>query len=166
MNTGKSDPKENAERLLAYLRQLKNDRGAMANLRCALSPARRPRAWPLLARVSGIGNRRIETFGGLYAYHPEETHTGNIGTLCRHLAGLNTTFDGRFRRLLACDGDEIYERLRPVVLAAGAKGAPVNYQELYVDLCYWGSAVKARWAREYWRAAQEEASPAASEVAP
>lgn len=80
MNANQPDPTETAKRLLAYLRQLKNDRGAMADLRCALSPARLPRAWPLLARVGGIGNARIETVTGLFAYHPDETKTGNIGT--------------------------------------------------------------------------------------
>ena len=51
MSINQPNPKETAENLVAYLRQLKNDRGAMATLRCALSPARLPRAWPLLARV-------------------------------------------------------------------------------------------------------------------
>ncbi len=76
MSDNQPDPKETAARLLAYLRQLKNDRGAMADLRCALSPAQLPRAWPLLARVGGIGNPRIEAVAGLFAYHPDETHSG------------------------------------------------------------------------------------------
>jgi len=70
MSANQLDPRETAARLLAYLRQLKNDRGAMADLRCALSPARLPRAWPLLARVGGIGNPLIEAVAGLFAYHP------------------------------------------------------------------------------------------------
>jgi CRISPR type I-E-associated protein CasB/Cse2 len=53
---------------------------------------------------------------------------------------------------MTCDRDEIAERLRPVILAAKAKGIPVNYEELFADLCYWGDNVKARWAREYWGA--------------
>ncbi len=168
MSASQPDPKENARRLMAFLRQLKSDRGAMADLRCALSPAKLPRAWPLLARVGGIGNPRIETIAGLFAYHPDETHTGNLGTTCRRLAGENNSFDGRFRRLLSCDRDEICERLRPVILAAKAKGIPVDYEELFADLCYWGDNVKARWARQYWGAPEEE-GPAAgvmSEVTP
>ena len=65
MSADQSDPKEAAAHLLAYLRKLKNDRGAMADLRCALNPTKLPRAWPLLARVGGIGNPRIETVAGL-----------------------------------------------------------------------------------------------------
>src|SRR5437762_2926243 len=164
MRTSQSDPRETAAHLLSYLRQLKNDRGAMADLRRALSPARLPRAWPLLARLGGIGNARIEVVAGLFAYHPDETATGNLGTTCRKLAVGNNSFDGRFRRLLSCDRKEVCERLRPVVLAAKAKGVPVNYEQLFVDLCRWGAKVRARWAREYWVAAEREESVAALEV--
>ncbi len=160
MNAHQTDPKETAKRLLDRLRQLKDDRGAMADLRCALSPAKLPRAWPLLARVGGIGNPRIEAVAGLFAYHPDETHAGNLGTTCLRLKEQNESFDARFRRLLACDRDEICERLRPMILAAKAKGIPVNYEELFADLCYWGDNVKARWAREYWGATESEESAA------
>jgi CRISPR system Cascade subunit CasB len=155
MTTNQPDPKQTAADVLTYLRRLRNDRGAMADLRCALSPARRPRAWPLLARVGGIDRPIYETVAGLFAYHPDETHSGNIGTTCRRLAGENNSFDGRFRRLLSCERDEIGERLRPVILTAKAKGIPVNYEELFADLVYWGDNVKARWARDYWGAPAE-----------
>ena len=168
MSTNQPDPKAAAAHLLAYLRRLKNDRGAMADLRCALNPAKLSRAWPLLARVGGIGNPRIEAVAGMFAYHPDETHTGNIGTNCRRLAAENNSFDGRFRRLLSCDRDEICPRLRPVVLAAKAKGISINYEGLFADLCYWGDAVKVRWAQEYWSApeSEEPAAVSASEATP
>jgi CRISPR system Cascade subunit CasB len=150
MNTHSTNPRETATMLLAFLRRFKKDRGAMADLRCALSPARLPRAWPLLARVGGVGNSRIETVSGLFAYHPDKISTGNLGMTCRRLATENSSFDNRFGRLLGCDRDEICERLRPVVLAAKAKGIPVNYEALFADLCYWSDQVKAAWAREYW----------------
>jgi CRISPR system Cascade subunit CasB len=147
-----------AARLLNYLRQLEKDRGAMADLRCALSPTKIARAWPLLARVGGIGNPRLETVAGLFAYHPMVADNGNIGTTCRLLAANTTTFDNRFRRLLSCDRDEICERLRPVILAAKAKGIPVNYKKLFVDLHYWSDPVKASWAQEYWGVFETEDS--------
>ena len=152
MTAHESHPRETAIRLLAYLRGLKNDRGAMADMRCALSPAKLPRAWPLLEGVGGIGNPRIETVAGLFAYHPDETGTGNLGTTSRKLAEKHSSFDGRFQRLLSCGRDEICERVRPFVLASKAKGIPINYERLFADLCYWGQSVKARWAREYWGA--------------
>jgi CRISPR system Cascade subunit CasB len=154
-----SDPKTEAKHLLEYLRRLVNDRGAMADLRCALSPAKRARAWPLLAPVGGVGNTITETVAGLFAWHPRESHSGNLGTTCRLLAAENSTFDARFQRLLSCDREEICGRLRPVVLAARPRGIPINYEELFADLWYWGTRVKERWAREYWGApAVEEAA--------
>ena len=47
---------------------------------------------------------------------------------------------GEIRRLLSCDRDEICERLRPVILAAKAKGIAVNYEELFADLSSRASA--------------------------
>ena len=160
MSADRSDPKERATRVMAYLRRVKNDRGAMADLRCALNPAKLSQAWPRLGQVGGIGDPRIEVVAGLFAYHPDETHTGNLGTTCRRLAAESNSFDGRFRRLLSCDRDEICERLRPVILSAKAKGIAVNYEELFADLCYWGDTVKTRWAREYWGTPESE-EPAA-----
>ena len=161
MSDNQPSPKESAAKLLAYLHQLRNDRGAMADLRCAVNPARRARAWPLLARVGGIDRPIYEAVAGLYAYHPDspgDRPTRNLGETCRLIADTSrrpdgtSTFDIRLNRLLTCDRDEIGERLRPVILAAKAKGIPVNYEELFADLCYWGDNVKARWAREYWGA--------------
>ena len=150
MSGSQSDPKETGTRVMAYLRQFKNDRGAMADLRCALNPVKLPRSWPLLGRIGGIGNMRMETVAGLFAYHPDETYIGNLGTTCLRLKEKNQSFDARFRRLLACDRDEICERLRPVILAAKAKGIAVNYEQLFADLSYWSGKVKERWAQEYW----------------
>ncbi len=158
MSSNQTSPKESGARLLAYLRQRENDRGAMADLRCALSSSlgKRSRAWPILAWVGGIDNPRVETVAGLFAYHPQTTNTGNLGTTCRQLAAESATFDGRFRRLLSCDRHEICDRVRPVVLAAKAKGIPVNYEQLFSDLHYWSDYTKASWAREYWAAPQPE----------
>ena len=142
--------------LLTHLRQLKNDRGAMAELRCTLSPAKVSRSWPLLGRIGGIANPRIETIAGLFAHHPNETTMGNLGTTCRRLKEQHESFDARFRRLLGCDREEICIMVRPAVLAARSKGIPVNYEALYADLCYWGERVKARWAKEYWGVPETE----------
>jgi len=150
MNNDRFNPQEAAAKLLSHLRSMKNDRGAMANLRGALKPAQRHRAWPLLGPVGGIGNTRYETVSALYAYQPDETQLGNLGTTCRRLSAEHNSFDGRFRRLLTCDREEICERLAPVILAAKAKAVPINYEQLFIDLSYWGDRVKERWAREYW----------------
>ena len=153
-----------AEKVMKYLRGLRENRGAMADLRCALTDTRRHRAWPWLAAVGGIENAQIEVVVGLYAYHPEETASGNLGTVCRRLSGEHNSFDGRFRRLLACDRNEICEHLRPVVLAAKAKNIPINYEQLLLDLIVWAERVKARWAKEYWSVAKEAEVAAEAET--
>ena len=165
MSTNTSPP-ERAAAVMAFLRSQRNDRGAMANLRCALMPARRHRSWPLLARIGGIDNPVTETIAGCYAYHPEEARKGNFGDTCRRLAGEHNSFDARFRRLLACDRDELCERLRPVVLAAKSKGIPIDYETLVADLLWWGDRVRTRWAQAYWGLAPagEMAQPATVEV--
>jgi CRISPR type I-E-associated protein CasB/Cse2 len=123
----------------------------MANLRCALTDARRCRAWPLLGEIGGIGDATVETVTGLYAIHPEETDKGDLGSLCKALSGENNTFEGRFKRLLTCaTREEVCAHLRPLVTAAKAKGLKVNYQQLIIDLLYWSDNVRVRWAQSFW----------------
>lgn len=163
-----TSPPERAAALLALLRSVQHDRGAMSYLRCALAPARRHRAWPWLARIGGIDDPVAETIAGCYAYHPEETPHGNFGDTCRILAGQHNSFDARFRRLLACDREELCVRIRPVVLAAKSKGIPVNYEMLGADLLWWGDRVRTRWAQAYWGggpSSDETTTPAKTEAA-
>src|SRR6266536_3832017 len=133
MSTTNSPP-ERAAAVMSFLRSLRNNSGAMANLRCAVSSARRHRAWPLLARIGGIDEPVIEAVCGLFAYHPDEISTGNFGDTCCRIAGMKNSFDARFRRLLACAREELCERIRPVAFADKTKGIPVNYQTLLEDL--------------------------------
>jgi len=159
------DINQRAEKLLKYLCGLKDNRGAMADLRCALTDARRARAWPWLAAVGGIENYVIETVAGLFAYHhPEETAEGNVGTTCRRLSAEHATFDARFRRLLACEREELGEHLRPIILAAKAKDIQVNYKQLFIDLTCWSEHVKARWAKEYWGVPESADQPVVEDV--
>ena len=160
MNT--NSPTERAAALLALLRSLKTDRGAMANLRCGINPARRHRAWPLLARVGGIDDPIAEIVAALYAYHQEETTVGNLGDTCRLLKEKNASFDARFRRLLACDRAELCGRLHPLVFAAKAKDIKVNYQTLIEDLYWWGDRVRVRWAQAFWSGVLETPEPPAT----
>lgn len=166
MNVSQRDPREAAAGLLAHLRRLKNDRGAIADLRRALTPAQRHRAWPLLARFGVIGEPRVETVAGLFAHHPVETMAGNLGTTCKQLSGEHNTFEGRFRRLLSCDRDDICAHLRPIVFAAANKDIPINYEQLFIDLSYWSDAVKARWATEFWGTSAVEGASASVEASP
>lgn len=161
---------EKRDGLLAFLHSVKENRGAMANLRCALVKSRRYRAWPLLACFGGIGeeheNMVVRTVAGLYAIHPENTSEGDFGGLCRRLMNKeeNNKFfnfktsteigpvSRRFQHLLAAErGKEVNERVVRFVLRMKADGVPVNYADLYDGLLFWGDKVRNRWAGSFWQ---------------
>lgn len=147
---------------IEYLQRYKTDRGALANLRGALSEARRPNAWPLLGGFPGaIGNPAFETVAGLWAEKPEsDGGNQNLGASLAKLKSEHNSFEGRFKRLLTCDESEICERVAPIVRAAQAKGMAVGYAQLLSDLLCWKNGKpRVEWAKAFWGApeAPEEA---------
>lgn len=152
--------------LMNYLRRNKDDRGVMAALRCLLIEDMRFRGWQQLAALGGIGVLPVETVAGLYAFHPAEKKDDsyNWGDACRALAETRrrgdenkesamdkNPFDRRFRRLLACDSQiELCTHLVDVVRGMKAKDIPINYENLYDDIVWWGDKVRERWAIHYW----------------
>ncbi len=146
------------------LQRYKEDRGALANLRGALSEARRPNAWPILgAFKDAIGDRRYEVVAALWAMAPElACSAGNLGDTLAQLKGEHNSFEGRLKRLLSCDFNEIPERIVPVVRAAHAKGMHVNYTQLLSDLLWWGDHVQVAWAKSFWGAAEPDDGVAAN----
>lgn len=152
----------NMSAVINFIRRYKDDRGAMAALRCLLNPEQRFRAWQLIAGINGIGNTAIETVAGLYALHPEEKvdEDYHFGSACKQLAfdrkkqqvDDESPFDKRFRRLLACDSrEELRAHLKDIVRGMKSSGIPVNYASLYDDICWWGDRVRERWAIQYWQ---------------
>ena len=148
----------NAAPFIAFLQRYRNDRGALANLRGALSDARRPNAWPLLAGFPvAIGNSAYETVAALWACDPDlDCANGCLGDTLARLKGEHNAFEGRFKRLLTCDKSEIAERVAPVIRAAQTKGIRVNYTQLLSDLLWWGDEVKVRWAKSFWGVAEPD----------
>jgi CRISPR type I-E-associated protein CasB/Cse2 len=159
------------ESFVARLLRWKEDRGALANLRCGLrsQSTLRRRAWPLLAQLTSLESPMLiifQTAAGLWAADPDSHRagSGNLGVTCRTLRGDHESFDLRFRRLLACDDrEELCERLVPVALAAQTKGIVVDYDKLFSDLKYFAGAgrdrVRTHWAQSYWGTSEIEAEP-------
>lgn len=146
-----------------YLKRYAADRGALANLRGALSEARRANAWPLLGGFQhgvAIGKSAFEKVAGLWAANNRiDADDGSLGDTCRVLAGKHDeksgkfehdSYQARFKRLLTCDKEEIVDRVVPVVKAAQAKGVPVNYPQLLSDLLCWSDKVQVEWALAFW----------------
>lgn len=154
--------------LLNFLRARSNDRGLLADLRCALVESKRHRAWPALAAFGGVGDdwkaRCVQTVAGLYALHPKEAREGNFGTSCRALIGDDERLKldesrevgplaRRFQHLLAADREEVFDRVIRLVMRAKSAEVPVNYQCLYDDLAKWQynpEIVRVQWAKQFW----------------
>lgn len=158
------------QRFLGYLQSQAENRGMMADLRHGISSATEYRAWPHIApwcRDFGDDDERriMLTVGAGFATHQRTSPgTGNMGAVLRSIAtgdgrgveGLST-FDARFRRLLACsDAPEVCDHLPGVLRAAGRRGVPVDFGLLHSDLIRWGERVKVAWARAYWAESPEE----------
>jgi CRISPR system Cascade subunit CasB len=150
------------ERFLAHLASQVNDRGMMADLRHGLSEATEYRTWPHVApwcRLDHERERRIWlTVAAGFALHQRTADSGNMGTVMRALAtgggrgreGLST-FDARFRRLLACSSStEVCKHLAGVLRAAEREGVAINFVRLFGDLTHWGDRTRVEWATEYW----------------
>lgn len=154
------------ERLREYKKR--DDRGMMANLRCILVDNKKHRAWPALNRLGVTINNDVSAYvAGLFATHPEESLTGNLGTTCKTIEqmrdgkrsddGKLTPTERRFQHVLASKkGNELYERVLRMVRLAKAEGVPVNYAQLEIDLKFWNDRTKIEWATAFW----------ASDVAP
>jgi CRISPR system Cascade subunit CasB len=158
------------QNLLEFLKRRKEDRGVMADLRCALVESKRQRAWPYLAAFGGVGvdfrAQAVQTVAGLYATHPLEStdEKFDFGSLCRRFLSDEerdkiTTAEGvgpvtrRFQHLLAAEGEEIFPRVVRLALRAKAEDIPVNYERLFKDLLAWqyrADQVRTKWAKSFW----------------
>ncbi|MCI0541714.1 MAG: type I-E CRISPR-associated protein Cse2/CasB [Verrucomicrobiales bacterium] len=169
-----STPQARAERFVAGLRRVREDRGKMAALRRSLSSRNQMDAWPVIADLGGDIERPLyAAIAALYATHPEEIDTANFGATCRQIAlkdssdgKLPESYERRFRRLIACDtAQQLGDHLRAWIRLASSKGAGVNYERLFTDLWNWdryANDIRVRWASEFWPARRVE-EPAAKE---
>lgn len=149
--------------LLNRLRPRKDDRGLMADLRCALVESRKHRAWPALHRLGvDVTNREAAVVAALYATHPVEGQ-GNFGATCRMIQRCRgdaqsddnklTPIERRFLHLLAAEkGDELHQRVTRMVLLAKSHDVAVNYERLETDLRFWNDRKKIEWAGSFWTA--------------
>jgi CRISPR system Cascade subunit CasB len=151
--------------ILEQLRRKKDNRGLMASLRCYLIASKKHRAYPALNSVYIRIDNTVGAFvASLYATHPKEIYTGNIGDTCKTIMHKRdgykdsdklTPTERRFQNLLAADSfDELSERLIRIVLMAKSQDVPVNYERLLSDLDsyyrYGKDRVFQEWASSFW----------------
>ena len=148
--------------LLERLQKYKENRGMMANLRCALVDSKKHRAWPVLNRLGIRIDDDVSTcIAGLFATHPQETNVGNLGDTCKAIeqkrgdsrddGGKMSPMERRFQQVLTAErGSELHGRVLRMVLMAKSQGIPVNYGQLATDIKFWTDRTKTQWASAFW----------------
>ena len=158
------------ESFIQYLINMQNDRGKMATLRKGLIENQAEATWPLLSRFINFDNpyqiKALQTAAGLFAHHSKNTDTSNFGSLCYQLLGKDEkakiargesgSISKHFQYALAANGDEIFARVKRLVLRAKRDDIAVNYVQLTDDLLSWNSykkdRIKLTWGKEFWKA--------------
>ncbi|MBL1275627.1 MAG: type I-E CRISPR-associated protein Cse2/CasB [Ectothiorhodospiraceae bacterium] len=170
------------EGFVQYLQGMKSDRGKLAILRKGLIENQAQATWPLLSRFLNFDKpyqmKALQTVAGLFAHHPKNTNTGNFGKLCYQLLdsdekqkmakGELGPISRNFQYALAANGDEIFARVKRLVLRAKRDEIPVNYVQLAQDILNWNSykkeKIKLEWGKQFWMvSAGEETVEAVSE---
>lgn len=144
--------------VVGQLLKMKEDKGAMAELRCLLNPNLKHRGWQIVGQMGGIGDFATETTAGLFALHRiHSADKKNVGSSCHDLKNKEKSsgddknpLDVRFRRLLAADREELPALLQSMFRRLERENIPVNYFQLFRDLTYWGESIRRKWAKEYW----------------
>lgn len=152
---------------MEYLLSLKpeQNKGVLARLRRGLGqpPSLDIGMYPLIDWY--IRDDQKETWRGkvhylvaaMYASHP--SHTDEKLNFGQHLAKAAAQLsdlvptEKRFLALLNTDEDDLYRRLPDFVGLLKRKEIPVNWEELFKDLCYWSSPtreVQRHWANGFW----------------
>ncbi len=163
------------------------DRGTLALLRGALtdSTERRMRTWRILARFGGIPVNEeykpkvVRTVAGLmsmpHLHHADcgKSFGGNCVELLGdeelkslHKAEQTGPVARRVQHLLSSTREEVCSRVSQLgrrldsVSRKGNNTHALNFIRLYSDLIYWSEdvKVKARWAADFWGAAEEDES--------
>jgi len=162
------------EGFVQYLQSMQSDRGKLATLRKGLIENQAQATWPLLNRFINFDNpyqmKALQTVAGLFAHHPKNANKGNFGSLCYQLLdsdekqkmakGESGPISRNFQYAIAANGDEIFARVKRLVLRAKSnkKPIPVNYVQLTQDLLNWNSyadykkeKIKLTWGKEFWK---------------
>lgn len=149
---------------ITYLLSLKENRGALAALRRGLGrpPGTAPEMYPYVVPwLPERASRQVEAvyylIAALFAYHPENASSGNLGDHLRATiaaGGNEQATERRFVALLQCHPDDLPAHLRHVISYLKSKEQPVNWQQLFDDLLKWDHPqrfIQKRWAGSFWR---------------
>lgn len=166
-----TDTQSEAAPFISYLGQLRDrqDRAALAALRRGLGkdPGEAPEMFRYVVPwlpAEGWADRRYFTTAALFAMHPEEGGSGNMGdhfAKVRAATSSDEAVERRFTALLSAHSDDLPYHLRQAVSLCHARGVPVNWDQLFKDMAGWewaSHSVQRQWARSFWGRSQEKAN--------
>jgi CRISPR system Cascade subunit CasB len=161
-----------AQPFIAYLENLRDDRGALAALRRGLGqpPGSAAEMYryivPWLSEdVAAWREAAYYQLAALFAYHPAPGGEGSMG---RHFARVRdrqadpAAIERRFTTLLAAHPDDLDVSLRQAVGFLRSKEVPVNWHQLLADVLAWGHPdryVQRQWARAFWGRPSQTETP-------
>ncbi|MHB8194445.1 MAG: type I-E CRISPR-associated protein Cse2/CasB [Bellilinea sp.] len=165
---------------IEHLHSLKDNRSALAALRRGLGqpPGAVPEMFPyvvpyLPGAIRALTDASYYLIASLYAFHPLETSTGNMGahlraTIKDENAGKAT--ERRFVALLNSHPDDLPVHLRHTVSYLKSKDQPICWEQLFDDLYHWDHPkhyVQRSWANAFWGAGntRQSASDTTAETA-
>ena len=143
-------------------------RAALARLRRAATPLeaiQEPQALVLIARLPGEKPDRVAALAGILAFVREDRKDRPVARAIgrKSLDDVDSAkmSEGRFRRLLQAEDQELMEAMRRLVRLTKGKA---NVYDLCFATLRWGDGVKKRWIFEYYNVAGAalQASPPAS----
>ncbi len=147
-----------------YLTEMIQDRGRLAALRRGLGqpPANCPAMYPVIApwlpsNCSYRDEQRHYLIASLFAFHPKDTQTGNMGSHLRRVCDQNTeeAISRRFVALLASHADDLPLYLRQTISYLKSKDTEINWRQLFKDLRSWDHPerfIQRHWANAFWGA--------------
>lgn len=152
------------DRFVSHLEALREDRGAMANLRRGLGkvPGTVAEMHPLLLPwlPSGIPRQREDAcylLAALFGSYPSSGGQGTrtLGASFRRLANRpdSASIERRFVCLLNAHADDLPGHLRHAVSLLKSEEIPVDWRRLLTDIRHWDHPdrwVQRRWARDFW----------------
>jgi len=161
---------ESKHPFIVHLESLREDRGALAALRRGLGqppgsvPAMYAYIVPWLPKeVPPWTEAAYYLIAALFAYHPAEGGTGNVGqhfAQVRAREGDDSALERRFMALLAAHPEDLPTYLRQAISFLKSKDVPINWQALFYDVQRWGHPdryIQKRWARAFWGRRKQEA---------
>jgi CRISPR system Cascade subunit CasB len=156
---------ETAPPFLQHLYELddREDRGALAGLRRSLVADNVTLAFrhvlPWLSRdTQGWRESAALLLAGLFATHPQRATDVNFGWTMRQIwerQDKSRSTEQRFVALLDVHHEDLHYLLRQAVSLARAYDVPIDWEQLYSDICNWTDSkryVQRSWARSFWTA--------------